>query len=235
MQKLDSELIAFLRTLVYAILFIGIFWLIKVYEVTSGFKLTRFGVYPREADGFLGIFTGPFIHGSWDHLISNSFPLLMMILLLLSFYKRVAVVVFVLSWFFTGFMVWFFARPSYHIGASGVVYALIGFVLGSGLFRRNSLSIMLSLLILAVYSSYFIGFKQEEGVSWESHILGAVVGFVQAFLFKGVRENSEDHDDQIVYRETKKEFFFQRDTFEKTIYQRWLDSLAPTEGDQSGE
>ncbi|HMS70806.1 MAG TPA: hypothetical protein PKD18_21815, partial [Saprospiraceae bacterium] len=89
MQKLDSELIAFLRTLVYAILFIGIFWLIKVYEVTSGFKLTRFGVYPREADGFLGIFTGPFIHGSWDHLISNSFPLLMMILLLLSFYKRV--------------------------------------------------------------------------------------------------------------------------------------------------
>lgn len=231
MQKLDSELKDFLRRLVYALIFLSSFWAIKTYEVFSGFKLTRFGIYPREADGILGIFSGPFIHGSWDHLISNSFPLLVMVLIILTFYKRVAIPVFVISWFFTGFMVWFFARPSYHIGASGVVYALIGFVLASGLFRRNSLSIMLSLLILAVYSSYFIGFKQEDGVSWESHILGALVGFVQAFLFKGVKEATEDHEEDLAPVKESRAYFFPRDTFEKTRYQRWLDSLVPPDED----
>lgn len=229
MEKLDSELKSFVRTLGYSLLFLSTFWAVKFYEIYSGFSLTRFGIYPREPDGLLGIITGPFIHGSWDHLISNSFPLLLMTVIIAIFYKRVAIAIFILSWLITGFAVWFFARPSYHIGASGVVYALIAFVLASGLFRRNSLSIMLSLLILAVYSSYFIGFKQEEGVSWESHILGACVGFVQAFLFKGIKESSEDNEVHPEFSPQVKAKFLPPNTFEKTKYQRWLETLIPKE------
>ncbi|MCB0646524.1 MAG: rhomboid family intramembrane serine protease [Saprospiraceae bacterium] len=220
---------SFYLTVISTLLFVSILWLVKLYEVNSGFRLTRFGIYPRAADGWGGIFTGPFIHGSWDHLISNTFPLVVTLVLIFTFYKRVALSVVVVSWVLTGFLVWMFARPSYHIGASGVVYALIAFILGSGLFKRNSLSTMLSLLMLAIYSSYFVGFQQEEGVSWESHMLGSAVGLVIAFLLKGVKENFEDYSDTPITEPVARQYFLPRDTFVKTRYQRWLDQLAGEE------
>ena len=220
---------SFYKTVISTLLFVSVFWFIKLYEVSSGFRLTRYGVYPRASDGWGGIITGPFIHGSWDHLISNSFPLILTLILIFTFYKRVALPVVVLSWLITGFAVWMFGRPSYHIGASGVVYALIAFVLGSGLFKKNSLSTMLALLLLAIYSSYFVGFQQEEGVSWESHMLGSLVGFILAFLLKGVKENFEDHHEVPKTVAIARQYFFPRDVFEKTRYQRWLDSIAPNQ------
>lgn len=222
---------SFYRTVIFTLLFASVMWLCKWYEVSSGFRLTRFGIYPRAIDGSLGILTGPFVHGSWDHLISNTFPLVVTLVLIFTFYKRVALSVVVVSWIFTGFLVWMFARPSYHIGASGVVYSLIAFILGSGLFKRNSLSTMLALLMLAIYSSYFVGFQQEEGVSWESHILGSLVGFALAFLLRSVKENFEDYNESPSKEAQVRQYFLPRDVFVKTKYQRWLDQLAEREAE----
>lgn len=221
MNFIDKDLRTFLTQLYKPFAFILILWAIKLYEVFQNVKLTRFGIYPREADGMLGIITAPFIHSDVMHLLSNTFPLLILIVCLTYFYKRVALATTIIIWLMTGIAVWLFARPSYHIGASGVVYGLIGFVLFSGLFRRNTVAIILSLLILSVYSSYFTGFKKEEGISWESHFIGAIAGLITAFAFKNIKEDTE----KIIETDQQNEkriydYFLPRDIFQKTKQQR---------------
>jgi membrane associated rhomboid family serine protease len=221
MNFIDKDLRTFLTQLYKPFAFILLLWVVKLYEILNNVKLTRFGIYPREADGMLGIITGPFIHSDVMHLLSNTFPLIILMICLTYFYKRVALATTIIIWLMTGVAVWLFARPSYHIGASGVVYGLIGFVLFSGLFRRNTVAIILSLLILSVYSSYFTGFKKEEGISWESHFIGSIVGLITAFAFKNIKEETEnilETDDS--FKERVYDYFLPRDIFEKTKQQR---------------
>lgn len=221
MNVIDKDLRNFLKLVYKPLGLILILWAIKLYEVFQNVKFTRFGIYPREADGLLGIFTAPFIHSDFKHLLSNTFPLLVLMVCINYFYKRVAVATTLIIWIITGAAVWFFARPSYHIGASGVVYGLIGFVLFSGLFRRNTVAIILSLLILTVYGSYFTGFKKEEGVSWESHFIGAIVGLITAFAFKNIKEDTEHFVDIDNKKEERVyDYFLPRNIFEKTKQQR---------------
>lgn len=219
---MDKEVKGLFNIIVYPLLFILLLWSVEIYEVWSNEKFTRYGIYPREWDGVLGILTGPLIHGDWKHLISNSFPLLILSTIILIFYKRVALPSFIGIYFLTGFLVWLFARNSYHIGASGIVYGLISFVFWSGIFRANTRAIILSLVILIAYSGYFQGIKPEEGVSWESHLLGAFSGIFFAFVFKSVLEPEEIEEQKVKVPQTKYHFL-PRDIFEKTKYQRWLD------------
>jgi membrane associated rhomboid family serine protease len=229
-KSFEQDLLQFIKSIRFPLYTILILWVVKGLEVFFNYNYVRYGIFPRELDGILGILTGPFVHGSLEHLLSNTFPLLFVGIMIQSFYKRISIVVTILTWLFTGILVWLFARPAYHIGASGVVYGLVGFLLWSGLFRRDTKSITLSLLVLAIYSSYFLGFEKIEGVSWESHLLGAIVGLVFAFLFRNVREPEE-----VVYHEAitirTKQKYFHPDTFEKTKYERWLESQMPQKFD----
>lgn len=206
-------------------------WIIKIVELLTDSRYTRYGIYPREWDGFKGIFTGPFIHDDLGHLMSNSLPLLVLSSMMIIFYRRVALPSIVGIYITTGVLVWLFARTSYHIGASGVVYGLISFVFWSGIFRANSRSIILGLLVLIVYSGYFQGIKPEEGVSWESHLLGAFSGILFAFIFKNILEPEEVEEDRI-HEPILKSYFLPRDIFEKTKYERWLESQVLEEEEE---
>ena len=86
-------------------------------------------------------------------------------------------------------------------------------------------------MILAVYGSYFGGIvPNEEGVSWESHLFGGLVGIFTAFVMKNVREPDEEIKKEDPFKdEEDPQYFFPRDTFEKTKMQRYLDSLTPDE------
>lgn len=220
----EKEVQAFFKALHMPVIICSLLLLVRLYETIFDKKLTLYSIYPRAIDGLFGIFTAPLIHSGWNHLISNITPMFFLLTLLYYFYNRVASTVLILSWVITGIFVWLLARPAYHVGASGVVYSLIGFVLWSGLFRRSSATIVLSLLILAVYTSYFAGFAAEEGVSWESHIIGAIVGMVLAFVLKNVKESTETHDEDLPRESTIRSPYFAKDTFEKTKYQRWLEA-----------
>lgn len=224
-NSLEEDLLSFFKSIRFTLLIIAVLWVIKGIEIIGENNYVRYGIFPREPDGLLGILTSPFIHGNLEHLISNTFPLLFVLVMIQYFYNRIAVVITVMTWLMTGVLVWLFARPAYHIGASGVVYALVGFLLWSGLFRRDSKSITLSLLILAIYSSYFLGFEATEGVSWESHILGAFVGLLVAFLFRSVREPEDEALHEVTNGNVRTRFF-KPDTFEKTKYERWLEQQA---------
>lgn len=205
-------------------------WLVKIFEVSSGSKLTRWGIFPRDWDGVAGILTAPFIHSDWQHLMSNSLPMFMLMGIVMVFYKRVAIPSILIITVLTGFTVWLFARESYHVGASGVVYGLVAFLAWTGVFRRNLKSIILSLAILVMYGGYFHGIvPTKEGVSWESHLFGGMVGIFTAFLFKNVREDDEtERPDPWADERGKEEYFFPRDTFEMTKQERYMQLMNPT-------
>ena len=195
---------------------------IHIFKYSSGLSLTQWGVFPREVNGMIGVITSPLVHGSWGHLVSNCVPLLVTTSIIHFFYKRVAVSSFFLIYFLTGAAVWMFGRSVYHIGASGVVYGLIAFIFWTGVFRRNVKSIVLSLVVIILYAGYLEGIVPfQEGISWESHLLGAVVGLIIAFFLKGLIEKDEvPHDPWADEALIDSEYFFKRDIFERTITQR---------------
>ena len=154
--------------------------------MSFGLNLSRLGVYPRELQGLPGVLAAPLIHGSWHHLISNSFALLVLGTVLLYGYPRTALALLVLVWLGSGIGVWLFARGSYHFGASGLTHGLMFFIFVSGILRHDRLSIALSMIIFFLYGGMvWTVFPTGPGVSFESHFFGAVMGVTGAFLFFG--------------------------------------------------
>ncbi|MBK6930339.1 MAG: rhomboid family intramembrane serine protease [Saprospirales bacterium] len=213
-----------LRFPLAAVLFI---WLIHAYLFLAGADPGWYGNMPRRLWGIRGIVTSPLVHGSWEHLLSNTFPLFVLSAITLYFYRKVAMRAFWMIYFLTGATVWLLARPVVHIGASGVVYGLVAFIFWNGIFRRSLRSIILALIVMVFYSSMFLGIlPDQEGISWESHLLGSLVGIFTSFWFKGELEDDEldKHDPFADERNQEKEFFLPRDIFDKTKAQRALEA-----------
>ncbi|MDD3721246.1 MAG: rhomboid family intramembrane serine protease [Lutibacter sp.] len=160
-------------------------WLVYYLEIKFKINFNDFGIYPQTLQGLRGIIFSPFLHGSIEHLFSNSIPLLVMLASLYYFYEGIATKVLLWGIFLTGFLTWTFARPSYHIGASGVVYFLVSFIFFSGVFRKYYRLAAVSLIVVFLYGStvWYI-FPIEEQISWEGHLSGFFVGFIFAFIFK---------------------------------------------------
>lgn len=219
---MDKSLRDLLKSVKYSSFILAVLWSVHIYKELSGLSLAQFGVFPRETDGLVGILCAPLIHGSWEHLFSNSAPLFFAMTIIHFFYKRVALSSFFLVYFLTGAAVWMFGRSVYHIGASGLVYGLLAFIFWSGVFRRNIKSIVLALVITMVFFGYLEGIVPfQEGISWESHLLGLIVGIIIAFFLKGIIEKDEMHYDPWEHeRDESVEYFLPRDTFEKTLKQR---------------
>lgn len=222
---MDNSIKTLLSSVRFSSSFIIVIWVVHIYKYATENALIQFGVYPRELEGIIGIFTSPLVHGSWGHLISNSVPLFVTLTIIHFFYRRVALSSFLMVYLLTGASVWMFGRSVYHIGASGVVYGLISFIFWSGIFRRNIKSIVLALIVTILYAGYLEGIVPvKEGVSWESHLLGGIAGIFVAFFLKGLIERDEEIRDPWAY-ETDEEidFYLPRDTFEKTKKQRILE------------
>jgi membrane associated rhomboid family serine protease len=123
-------------------------------------------------------------HGDVYHLVSNTIPMLFLGAALFFFYPRIAGIVFFRAYFWTNILVWLFARPYNHIGASGIVYGLAFFLIFFGFFRRDIRSILISLITLILYGSVFYGvLPGDPRISWESHLGGALVGVYSAITF----------------------------------------------------
>ena len=220
---MKKDFLGAIRVPIYVVLFL---WFVHLLSLTTGIRLGAYGVYPRTIIGIRGIFLSPFVHGSLHHLFSNSWPLLVMLFMIIFFYKRVAFSSIALIYLLTGVGVWAFGRSHvFHIGASGVVYGLVSFVFWTGIFRRNLKSVVLALIVTFLYSSYFLGIlpyregmpwlSNQENISWESHLIGGIVGIIVAFLFKNSIEIDEHKKDPWHDEDENAEYFLPRDVFEK--------------------
>ena len=166
------------------ILFAGLLALISLLTYLTGANLTWLGVLPRSAFGLVGIVTSPLIHSDLLHLLSNVFPLVLLSGFILFLHRRVALRVFVLIYPLSGALTWLIGRQAYHVGASGLVYGLAGFLLFNGFLRHNRSAMAVSLAVLFLYSGLFYGlFPNEERVSWEGHVAGLVAGLLAAVLY----------------------------------------------------
>jgi membrane associated rhomboid family serine protease len=162
-------------------------WLTFSIELFYHIDLGFLGIKPRSVSGLLGIITAPMVHGSYMHLISNTFPLLFLGTLLFFFYDRIGVIVFFRCYLFTNILVWIFSpRVSYHIGASGLIYGLASFLIFFGLLRQDFISLLISIGVIIAYGGIFYGvLPLDPRVSWESHLAGVIVGGITAFNLAG--------------------------------------------------
>ncbi len=162
-----------------------IFWLIEIMEYLGEVNIHNLGIYPRELKGLPGIVFSPFLHGDFKHLLNNTPSFVVLSTAIIAFYPKNAIRIMTFIYLFTGVGVWLFARPAYHIGASGLVYGFASFLFFHGLFRRDVRSLGISLAVAFLFNGMLYGiFPVETGVSWESHVIGAICGVAVAFAYR---------------------------------------------------
>jgi len=174
-----------LRFLIYPVAFVAFLWAVKIFQIFFADNLVFLGIYPRKFFGLIGIITAPLIHADFNHLISNSLPLLFLGLGISYSYPKSSKKLFFGVYLLHGLLVWFIARQAYHIGASGLVYGFVSFLFFSGIIRRDNRSIALALIVTLFYGGLTWGVLPiKEEISWESHLSGSLVGIMFAFIFR---------------------------------------------------
>jgi len=181
--------------LFFPVLFIAAMWVVKLVEINFDVSFAHFGIYPRELQGLIGILLSPLIHGDIYHLIDNSVPMLVLGMGIWHFYKPVAFKVFAWTYLMTGLWIWAAARPAYHIGASGLIYAFASFIFFSGIFRKYYKLLALSMLVVFLYGGMVWGiFPLKQRISWESHLLGSVAGLIIAIHYRKIGPKRKQFD-----------------------------------------
>lgn len=182
---MKPEVKSILKSFVPGTLFVLVISLIKYYEVTQQISFSTFGVFPRSFDAITGIFTFPLIHKDYDHLFSNAVPLFVLMAMLYYFYKDMAGRVFLLLWIIGGTWLWMGGRPSYHIGASGMVYGLASFIFFSGIWRKWRSMLAVSMIVVFLYGGMIWGiFPWFKDTSWEGHLFGGMAGLVLSWVYR---------------------------------------------------
>lgn len=165
---------------------------VQVVNWAMGYRLDQFGIEPRSWSGLWGVLTAPLIHGSWGHLWSNLVPLLIMGVLITVGGLRQFIAVTALVWLISGLGVWLVA-PAYSVtvGASGIVFGWLTFLIVRGIWTRTWQHILLGLVLLVLYGSLFwtgivrVAAADITGVvtvSWQAHLFGAIGGLLAAFI-----------------------------------------------------
>ncbi len=162
--------------------FVAILWAVEVVSWLVPF-VDQFGVRPRTTFGLLGILFHPFLHGGVGHVLSNSIGLLLFGAMIVLRRERDLYLTMLASALLGGLGIWLFGRSANHIGASGVVFGLFGYLLAVGFFERKLGSILLSLFVIFTWGGLLFGvLPTAAGVSWEGHLFGLLAGIGSAKL-----------------------------------------------------
>jgi membrane associated rhomboid family serine protease len=166
-------------------------WALKLIEYLGGFDFSQFGIYPRHAGGLVGILCAPLIHASVPHLFANTPPIIVIGTMLLYGYPRASSVFLPVLYLGSGIAVWLFAREAYHIGASGIAFGMLFFVLTVGVIRWQRRTIAISLVVFFLYGGMISGIVPGASeISFESHLSGALFGILLAFLLRNLDPGS---------------------------------------------
>ncbi len=177
----------FWLSIVVVSLLVAVLWVVFFLMQYNILNLDDYANWPRHREGLKGILVSPFIHGNLEHIISNTLPLMVLLAVLLNAYPRVAYLVLIFVHLLSGSLVWLFAPEwSHHIGASGVVYGIAFFLIASGFFRRDRISVSIAIMVTLAYGGMVAGFVPQPGMSWQSHLFGALSGVFIAFAVRRV-------------------------------------------------
>jgi membrane associated rhomboid family serine protease len=169
------------------LIIIGAIWLVFMIDAVLPTDLAAWGLVPRTLSGSFGIVTMPFLHGSFSHLTGNTVPLIMLLCLLAGSRANSAGSV-IAIWLLGGILLWSFGREAIHVGASGLVYGLVSFLIVAGILERRFLSMAVAVIVGLLYGGSLLwGILPTAGksVSWDGHLAGAIAGaLVAAIQFK---------------------------------------------------
>lgn len=175
------------RDLVGVCIFIAIIWV--AYFLDRFLPLENLGLVPRTLRGLTGIVAMPFLHGDFKHLLGNTIPLAVTMLLMAGSRANSGAIVAIIA-LLCGTGLWLFGRTALHIGASGVVFGLITFHVFAGIFEKRIQSVLISIVVGLLYASTLIQgvVPFQKGVSWEGHLIGALSGaFVASLVSRTLR------------------------------------------------
>jgi membrane associated rhomboid family serine protease len=172
--------------------FVALLYLVELIDQLTGHSLDANGIRPLESDGLWGIVFGPILHANWQHLMANTIPLLVLGFLMtlagLSRFVWATAIV----WILGGLGTWLIGDigsncgPTDHIGASGLIFGWLAFLMVFGIFVRRFWDIVIGLAVLVVYGGVLLGampvLGRCGGVSWQGHLCGAIAGVVAAYL-----------------------------------------------------
>lgn len=164
------------------LVFVGLIWL--VFLLDRFLPLEQFGLIPRNAPHTIGIVAMPFLHGSLQHIMSNTVPLLILLTLLAGSRANSRTIVLIIV-LLGGALLWLFGRGSaLHIGASGLVFGLAVFLIVSGLLERRVVPLLIAAFVTFMYGSSLLSgiLPWQPGVSWDGHLFGGIAGAVAAFV-----------------------------------------------------
>jgi membrane associated rhomboid family serine protease len=179
--------------LVGVLAFVGAVWCVFLVGLVPLLDLTSFGIVPRTLGGLIGIPAAPFLHANLAHLVSNTLPLTVLLLLLAGSRAeswRVVVAIVLVG----GGLLWLLGRPVNHIGASALIYGLVTYLIASGVLERRLVPLTIALIVGVLYGgSLALAILPSWGskVSWEGHLFGAIAGVVVAWWLSRVRAESK--------------------------------------------
>ena len=204
-----DEKMNFTKSVVIVFALVSVLWVVQLIQHYELYDFTTYANHPRHVDGLKGIVFSPFIHdaNNIDHLLSNTLPILILLTALINAYPKVAILVLVFIHLSTGVLVWLLAPESTrHVGISGIIYGVASFLVASGIFRKDRTSVTIAIFVGIVYAFMLGGFIPKEGLSWQSHLFGAISGIFIAFVLRN-RDLPEPHEFELEKQEPEKHFF----------------------------
>lgn len=175
---------------------IGLMWIVEIIDAPLGGAgrscggLNQFGIFPRQIIGLRGLVFAPFLHGGFAHLIANTIPFATLGWLVMLRRTADFWIVTIVAMLVGGMGTWLFGAPGCHIGASGVIFGYLGFLISRGYFERRIGSALFSIVVLFLYGGLLWGvLPLRVGISWEGHLFGFIGGVIAAKLLAEPRRS----------------------------------------------
>lgn len=178
--------------------FVALLYVIEIVDTLMGHRLDNEGIRPLQTDGLWGILWAPLLHGGWPHLIANTVPALILGFLMTLAGMSRFVFATAIIWVLGGFGTWLIGNigaycpmagvtcTTNHIGASGLIFGWLAFLIVFGFFSRNIWEIVVGVIVFFIYGGVLLGVVPgTPGVSWQGHLCGALAGIVAAYLLSG--------------------------------------------------
>ncbi|MHB1035398.1 MAG: rhomboid family intramembrane serine protease [Pirellulales bacterium] len=179
------------------LLFVGTIWGVFFLSLLVP-SLNTWGVTPRTAGGLVGVVAMPFLHADLRHLLGNTIPLLVLLTLLAGSKARSwEIVAWIILW--GDALLWLFGRSATHVGASGLVFGLIAFLIVAGFLEKRIIPLFVALAVGFLFGGTLLsGILPRSGssISWDGHLWGAVAGGLVAYaLTRGSTASSQSGEE----------------------------------------
>ncbi len=182
---MESKRVSFFQSIQIVFFVILAIWIVEFINLIFGHTFYVWGILPRNLDGLTGIVLHPFIHGSLQHTILNTLPLLVLGSFVAIEGRTKFLKVTILVVLIGGFLLWLLGRSSFHVGASLLIFGYFGFILSIAYYRKTISSILIAAVTIFMYGGLIYGIvPMNNQISWEGHLFGLIAGIAVARILK---------------------------------------------------